>query len=692
MLLDQTVQNPQAPITEPEAKKFIRTGQWDDDPALRLVVQDSVRAENFEKSKQFVMGWTVASALYQSPYQQRFWEGTQVERASVPFYTLATAVNGLVPQILNGLFYENPPFLVQERPGTTAQAARAWAAVLAFQLEDIGFREECRLGIHQAALYGTAVWKYGWESYTKERKVYALKHQPVNVQNPLGQGAAPVQIESDDIEEEIIEEIVDRPVFEHITNLGHVLVDPKLDRPDIGKGQFVIHRMAVTFDDLDRLRDRPGYDIPSKETLVQLFFPPREIAPEGTDEVIPDDLGGMGARAQDRFEDDTVDPFSQTLEVLERWDKDRVICVLQRKLVICNDDNAYGAIPFLSVNWWDCPEAFWGMGLGKLVGSEQRLQQGITCTWLDQAALNLNGVFVRVRGKSVPTQSIRIAPGRIVDVDNKDDFTPMQRTPAVPEAGMQIQMSQARTDLVAGTDAGVTGAAGASGHSNLARSAAGASMLGAGSSSRTGDFVEKFSTQVFVRFLNAMMQMNRALLPVSTLRYILNEELQSAYLTEVQNGGIVDLLNARMRFSISAGAKMAARRAMAQSLPILTQFLSTPAVHEGLAAQNKKIDISEVLRMFWEVNEWKNYSDVIVPMTAQEIQQAQQNSPSAIAQVKAQAAQAMQNQAFDRKEQLADDENYSRAGREVLRTAVEKASTPEAVTGLPGGEGFGSDI
>jgi hypothetical protein len=691
VLLEQTVSNPQAPITESEAKKFVRTGQWDDDPALRLVVQDADRAENFEKSKQFVMGWTVASALYQSPYQQRFWEGTQVERASVPFYTLATAVNGLVPQILNGLFYETPPFLVQERPGTTAQAARAWSAVLAFQLEDIGFREECRLGIHQAALYGTAIWKYGWESYTQERKVYALKAQPLNVQNPVP-GSAPVQIQSDDIEEEIIEEIVDRPVFEHLTNLGHVLVDPKLDRPDISKARFVVHRKSMTFDDLDKLRDRPGFEIPSREELIMLFFPPRELPPEGTDQVIPDALGGLGARAEDRFDDDVFDPFSQPLEVLERWDKDRVICVLQRKLVICNDDNPYGAVPFLSVNWWDVPESFWGLGLGKLVGSEQRLQQGITCTWLDQAALNLNGVFVRVKGKSVPTQSIRIAPGRIIDVDSKDDFTPLGRTPAVPEAGMQIQMSQSRTDLVAGTDAGVTGAAGASGHSNLARSSAGAQMLGAGSSNRTGDFVEKFSTQVLLRFLYAVMQMNRALLPVSTLRYILNEELQNAFLQDEQNGGVVSLLNARMRFTISAGAKMQARRAMAQSLPILTQFLSTPAVHEGLAAQQKKVDISEVLRMFWEVNEWKNYSDVIVPMTPQEIQQMQQNSPSAIAQIKAQTAQALQNQAFDRKEQLADEENYSRAGREVLRHVVAVAATPEAVTGEPGGVGFGSNI
>ena len=36
-------------------------------------------------------------------------------------------------------------------------------------------------------------------------------------------------------------------------------------------------------------------------------------------------------------------------------------------------------------------------------------------------------------------------------------------------------------------------------------------------------------------------------------------------------------------------------------------------------------------------------------------------------------------------------ENISRAGREILRQAMEQSATPEAITGAPGGVGFGSN-
>src|SRR6185312_232233 len=118
------------------------------------------------------------------------------------------------------------------------------------------------------------------------------------------------------------------------------------------------------------------------------------------------------AAAEPQSEQTTINPFEEPLEILERWDNDTYIVVLQKKLVICNVKNPYSKIPFLSVGWWDVPEAFWGLGIGRTIGSEQRLQQGITNIWLDQASLNLNGVYVRVKGKSIPTQNIRIAPGK----------------------------------------------------------------------------------------------------------------------------------------------------------------------------------------------------------------------------------------------------------------------------------------
>jgi len=699
MLLEQPKTDVHGPITPDEARSALSTGRFGEDAALKLVIQDAERAENFENQKQWIMGWVQASVLYQSPYSARCWEGTQIERANVPFFTVANATNSLVPQIMGGLFYENPPFIVQPRPGTRVQAARAVGAVLGYQLEDINFREELRLGAMNAVLMGTGIWKYGWETFTRERTVYHRTQAPVEVKNPLAElGGKPLTLApaDEEIEAEVITEYVDRPSFEHIVNLRHVLVDPGLNRPDIRLAKYVVHRQYLTFDDLDKLRDREGFKIPSRAKLLELFLPPVETPEAATAEIsIKNPM--WDARAEARYSTTTIDPFNQQLEVLERWDKDSCIMVLQHKLVICNEPNPYGKIPFLSVNWWDVPEAFWGLGLAKTIGSEQRLQQGITNTWLDNAALALNGMYVRVRGTNVPTQSIRIAPGKIVEVDKPDGFMPLKRLDPVPEAGQHLALSDARAEKISGAnEASTQGLAGSTGHSNLARSSAGANLIAAGAGSRTADFVEKLANQVIVPFLIAAHEMDRAMLPESTLKYILSDELQHEYLHDEVNpatgditakgGDTIEWLNAEAKFSVLAAAKMQARRNMAQALPILTQFLQAPGTTDQLAIQGKKVDIAEIIRMFFVVSDWKNESAVVVDMSDEDKKRYEAAKQGAL-QGKLQGQMAIENQKFQQKQQLLDQENMGRAGRDVLRHAVEKQSESE---GGPGGPAFGA--
>jgi hypothetical protein len=691
MQLENPNINAYAPIQLEDAKEVLATGMWGENPALQLVIQDSIRAENYAQSKQWVAMWPTATVLYQSPFTARYWEGTQTEKANVPFFTVATAVNSLVPKIINGLFYEDPPFMIRQRPKTTANASRAAGAILAYQLEEINFKESLRLGTVNAVLFGTAIWKWGWETFTQERTTYKRKTPPVTIPNAPGLEDIQIHPVDEELEEEIIEEYIDRPTFEHIVNLRHVLVDPGLNLPDIRKGKYVIHRMYMTWEDLDKLRDRPGFNIPSKDKLLQLFFPPKEQPQSSPAEVtVQNPLWDL--RAAPRYEETTEDPFNKPLEVLERWDNKRYIVVLNKKLVICSDENPYGVIPFLSVNWWDVPEAFWGMGLAKTIGSEQRLQQGVTNAWLDGVALNLNGVYVRVRGKSVPTQSIRVSPGKIVEVDNKDDFKPLDRLPAVPEAAAALSLSQARAEQVSGANEPVVQGSMGGPKSSMGRTATGASLIAGGSDSRIQDFVEKLANQVFIPFLYQAHVLNCGLLPLSTVRHILNDELEHEFIKEKQ-GDILEIINARVKFSISAGARLAARRNMAQSLPLILQYLANPQIIEALAVEGKKVDQDEIMHMVWETADWKNFRDVIKPMTPDDMKRWQSMQPGAKAQVQMQAKTQLEQQKFENESQLRDMDNFGRAGREILRSAIEKAGEPEAISGAPTGtQGFGSNV
>ena len=687
MILEPQVNDNTAPIEAAEAKEAIRNdGLYSDDPALRLCVADAIKAENFAQSKAWILNWNGASLLYQSPESPRYWQGTNVPAASVPFFTVATAVNSLVPQITTGLFFDTPPFLVQERPGTTGEAARAIQALLGYQLEDIDFEPEVTLGVTNAVTFGTGIWKWGWEKFTKTRKIFKTKNPPVPLDSSIP-GLSIPPLTDDDLDEEVTEEVVDRPTFEHIVNLRQVLVDPGLNVPDIRKAKYVIHRLYMTWKDLNKLRDRPGFNIPSESKLLELFLPPVEepdaaVQEEGTKNP------QLDARAAARWDDTSINPLEDPLEVLERWDNETYTCVLQKKLVLCNDLNPYGKIPFFSINWWDVPEAFWGMGVARTIGAEQRLQQGITNIWLDQASLNLNGVYVRVRGKSIPTQNIRVSPGKIIEVDDPKGFLPLDRQPAVPEAGQHLQMSQARAEQVSGANETATqGIAGASGHSNMARSSAGAQALSAGAGSRPAFFVGKLSTQVIVPWLYEMYEMDKAMLPVSQLKYILSDELQHDYL---KNGGdIIDLLNARVKFSVLAGAKMQTRRNMAQALPLVVQFVTNQQTENQLALQSKKVDIAELIRLQFEAADLKSFNDVIVDMTPEDTArwQQMQNGPAA---AKIQGAQSLQQQKFEQEQQLLDQANEARAGRDVLREEIKKSVEPEALTGAPDPNGLGS--
>lgn len=694
MILPEPKVSPFEPITPEQAKDRMNEGVWvGDDPALKLVIQDCQRAEQAEQSKQFVMGWLAAQSLFESPFSPNFWPGTQSEAASMPLFTVMTSVNGFVNQVMPGMFYENPPFMVEERPGTTAQAARAQSALLGYQLEDINFRNEILLGVRNCALYGTALFQYGWEKFTKERKIIKRK-EPVKIIPSTIPGGPPTRISTGELETEIIEEVVDRPCFEHIVNLREILVDPTLNVPDIRKAKYLIRRRYMTWEELDKLRERDGYNLPSREKLLELFLPPQEPVEAATNE-----LGSRSpmwdARAFPRWEEATADPLQKPLEVLERWDKDTYIVVIQKKLVIYNDRNVYGKIPFFSIGLFDVPGAFWSIGMGRTVGTEQRLQTGLLNNYLNVCNLNLMPPLVRVRGKSIPTQSIRIGPGKIIEVDAQGDLAPLSKFPVANEAIEMIGMSNARVAQFSGSSPIASGDAGSSGHSNLARTATGAQGILQGASSTPSEFVDKLAYQVFVPFLYETMEMNRAMLPESQLNFIMDEELKHVYLDEDGNpGDLLDILKADVKFTILAGSKMQVRRNMSQALPLLSQNLANPAVAQNLQLEAKKIDWLEITKLWFMAAEIPNVNDVIVDMTPRDMARVQAQSQGGVVQQKFQAQSALEAQKAAQQSQLADDENVARAARDALREGWKKAVEPDLLTGTPntGPVGFGGNL
>ena len=104
---------------------------------------------------------------------------------------------------------------------------------------------------------------------------------------------------------------------------------------------------------------------------------------------------------------------------------------------------------------------------------------------------------------------------------------------------------------------------------------------------------------------------------------------------------------------------------------------------QQLAIAGFRVDVLQLMRDMYQVGEWKDAADIIVKMSDEEQQRASANSPAALTQMKVQGAQQQQQQKHNDQLEVVDAENVARAGREVLRSALEKSETPEDLTGGP---------
>jgi hypothetical protein len=597
-----------------------------EDVDLQIVKNDLNLAEYYLLAKGMTVEFDKDDRLYLFRMPQAFWEGSSVPRSSLGMPLILEHIESLLPQVMNALFNDDPPFDADPMPKTSMDAARACQHVISYQLDHMGFREETRVGVKEGLTYGTAVWKLSWDQHKEHRAIWK-RGGPQEVQKS---DAGPVLIptrESKKAKRVKEEFLVNGPKIEAL-HVRHMVVDPSLRRPDIRKARYVIHRTYPTLDDLEQLRGKHGYDkLPPKEELIQLFFPPKEM-PErsllegrSTTSVLNTGVSSldinMEFKAMPRWQMPSSDPNFQPLEVLEYWTREKCIAVLNRKLVIKNDINPFGFLPFLSINYIDVPDSYYGIGVAKLLGGEQRLQQGIINSRLDDLALRLSGTFIRKRGANTPTQQVRLRPGGIIDSDDEKGIQMIQYPPAITDAFEEVAQSDTRAQRRTGANEFVTtGSAPSTGQ--IGRTASGVQTLAAGVGARIGYFVDFIANLFFIPALEAIHQMNAMWLDEEQIDEILTSKLGEQY-----KGDALDVKNARLKFRMLAGAKLRSRQQRSQTLPNITQFLMSPQIQDALNDQQMKLDIAEVIQQWFDVTETPGRQSLIVPMSAQDKQRQQ---------------------------------------------------------------------
>jgi|HubBroStandDraft_6_1064221.scaffolds.fasta_scaffold00605_22 hypothetical protein len=644
----------------------------ENDTVKELVLKDLNRAEYYLLAKGMSVEWDADDRLYLFRVPQGFWEGSSVPRASLGVPLIYEHIESLMPQVMSALFADQPPFEIIARARTKQDVARAAKELINYQLDQMGFREELRKCIKELMVYGTCYMRLGWRRYKKPvrkrvrrgvPKVAMVNNVPVKTYEK-GDGKWMMKTEMVQVNEPFCESV----------HVRYIIPDPKLRCPDVRKSQFLIHREYMGVEALERaFRTVPGNLLPDTETLKSYFDQPKE-SPErsllegrSTTSVMNTGISSldlnMEFKAMPRYQESTADPNKEQLEVIEYWNSTSHYVLLNRKLVIINEQNSFNEICYRSCCFTDVLDSFFGIGLARLLKGEQRLQQGVINGRLDDLSLRLSGSFIRVRGSNTPAQQLRLRPGGIMDTDNADGIKMIEYPPALMDAFTEVEASDARAQRRSGANELIT-QGGQQGPSSITRTATGMNALSAGVGARLGYLIDFISDLIFVPTLEFIQECNSKWLDEETISSILTDELAHDY-----QGDMLDVVNAKIKFRMLASAKAKARQALAQNMMPMLQIFQQQAVQEAMQLQGVTVDWLEIAQAIADISE--------IAGTQKWIRLMNQKEEAALRQ-KNEFAQQMAMEAFKNKNQL---QQIAAKGQAQSGTAVVKGLVDELKEG-----------
>lgn len=657
---------------------------FSDEAAVEICMADMDAWFAFLNETQWAARWIDSDTLVQSPQAMSPWGQGIGTKACVPNFLLSNALDVVVPKIVGGMTYEDPPFLLRPRPGTSDEIIRAKTAVFSYQLEDMQFTETIEAGIYDMGLRGTAIFKWGWHEEKKNFRRFKRRRPEFTETSPTGFKSVVSTEDSDAIEFETVEKTTRRPYLE-LKDLARVGFDPGCKENDCRKAKWSIEWNYVDWDDLEALRQNEDYTIPPREILMDWFTREKKSA-KGDSPVLqmPEGMRAQLVHAMPTNFNTSADPLRATLVIVERQDANSIIAVLCHGsdcILVRNSENPFAEISkgaggtghtYLSCVWRRLRDSIFGQGLGQIIGTRQMLAQGTENLALEVLAYPLHPTFTMVEGWNTPTQQISLGSGDVLKIQGDDvrkgiGLLEMPRVP--PEAWTMLGQNKAESLESAGVNQQVTMGAGASGIMTTGmRSGSGAQLVGQAAAGRLDGPVERFIRQVFTPWLYIMDNLNNLLLPTQAIRDILTER-------EVSNLDLdhVAYRNAQMRYEVLAGAHLGPKREMAQFLAVIEQIAINPALLEAAGEADMTFNFRDWFKSFAELSGFKFSQQFFVDMTEAQKKRRDQNSKAGILAQQNAAKQEQFQQQQQAKTQQIFDSALARAGEKATVLQAEHA-------------------
>lgn len=567
---------------------------WADEVALGIVLADIDAGISYEQAKNFVTRMETADDLIRGYVRVRPWPNTDKARSALSVPVALEAIEKLMPKVYLAIWGSGKdPFEVTAKGKTTAETARAWQNLLRWAVKVSNFKEGSRLTLKSILQYGFGCGFDGWEIDELEQRKY--------IRLADGRIARDTSLPN---------KTVQRPTYEN-ANLRNVIFDPSCSSQDPNSGRFIAKRIVISAYDLDSMRDDDTYkNIPSREELAQILANKNEPA---EDSMQPLKLNYTREfQAQDDKLQVSKDPLQAPLELIEYRTCERIVTVLQRKIVIRNEENEEGKLGVHGCAFIDILNSLFGFGVTHLVNGEQRFQQGVLNTYVDGLALKLNPTFQQVKGMSSQGQNISIAPGKVTTVES--ELKPLVTDDVSGTALEAMEASSQRAYRRIGAEGGTQMP------TQAMRTGSGVQTFQGDITERLQYFMEQFLNLVFIDVLKAFLVHCCENLQPEQINQILSDEDGKAF-----KGDILDLYNADVDIDIISGVKLATKQAASQMAPIILQAMQSAAIQQGLQIAGLKFDIAAFTKEWFELMGWDT-SQFFVPMTPADEQRLQQQN------------------------------------------------------------------
>jgi hypothetical protein len=219
----------------------------------------------------------------------------------------------------------------------------------------------------------------------------------------------------------------------------------------------------------------------------------------------------------------------------------------------------------------------------------------------------------------------------------------------------------------------------------MGRTATGATNLAGASATRLDGPLDNFIEQVFKPWLYILDMLVFENFSDAEIYRILGAEKGKDFEIDLStfHDGVVE-------YEVLAGASLAAKRTMSQSMTLITQIFENPTIAEQLADINQEyIDFKQILKMWMEASEWKDFNDIVKPMTPEMIQRRQAQSQAAQQQSKLATQQTVSAQNATQKSKLQQEAIDGRIKERLTVGAVLNSTKGEANEGSPSAAGLG---